>query len=457
MALALSVKENKPDASPATLPPTSGAAAASSMSQPAAASAMPTGTTAATVSRVRALYDFAPSEPGELAFQRGDIIAVLESVYKDWWKGSLRGQTGIFPLNYVEKLQDPTQDELQREAEMEAEVFGQIKNVEKLLALLSTSSSDMSARDNDEITSLYHSTLSIRPKLIELIGKYSQKKDDFTQLNEKFIKARRDYENLLEASMSHPPPTAYGRPPPQQPYGYGAPPPSQQYPPQQSPYYPPQQQPPPSQISSPPPPQQPYPDSSIPPRNGPAPFYMLPANQPPPHAPQDPPAPVDPQRKTSGPSGLNQPSHPAAYGAPARAPSTTSRHSVQELAAGQYDSPLDHSRPQSLVQAQPTGDSAYPAPLNLHHHPHQPSAPPPSGYAAPPQPSYAPPPAPQESQPTAPPGGYHAYIPPGLQPGHPPPTQNQPPYGMAPSAAGGPPSHPGLREGGGEDVDAYYR
>lgn len=158
-------------------------------------------TTAATVPRVRALYDFVPSESGELAFRKGDIIAVLESVYKDWWKGSLRGQTGIFPLNYVEKLRDPTPEEMQRESQMEVEVFGQIKNVEKLLALLSTSS-DSNVQDNDEITTLYHSTLAIRPKLIELIGKYSQKKDDFMALNERFIKARKDYESLLETSMS---------------------------------------------------------------------------------------------------------------------------------------------------------------------------------------------------------------------------------------------------------------
>ena len=137
-------------------------------------------TTAATVSRVRALYDFVPSESGELAFRKGDIIAVLESVYKDWWKGSLRGQTGIFPLNYVEKLSDPTVEELQKDAQMESEVFGQIKNVEKLLALLSTSEGNASVQDNEEITALYHSTLAIRPKLIELIGKYSQKKGVFS-------------------------------------------------------------------------------------------------------------------------------------------------------------------------------------------------------------------------------------------------------------------------------------
>jgi signal transducing adaptor molecule len=179
MALKLSIQDKSTPASP----PAPFGSAAELSAQPASATpqaaqhqSVPSGTTAATVSRVRALFDFQPSEPGELQFRKGDVIAVLESVYKDWWKGSLRGQTGIFPLNYVEKLQDPTPEELQKEAQIEAEVFGQIKNVEKLLALLSTSTADMNVRDNEEITELYHSTLSIRPKLIELIGKYTQKK-----------------------------------------------------------------------------------------------------------------------------------------------------------------------------------------------------------------------------------------------------------------------------------------
>jgi len=180
MALALSVKE-KPTVPPSSKKPvqtgpSTTLAVGSSQQQIPTPQPVPSGTTAATVSRVRALFDFQPSEPGELQFRKGDIIAVLESVYKDWWKGSLRGQTGIFPLNYVDKLADPTQDELQQDARMEAEVFAEIKNVEKLLTLLSTSSSELNVRDNEEITTLYHQTLAIRPKLIELIGKYSQKK-----------------------------------------------------------------------------------------------------------------------------------------------------------------------------------------------------------------------------------------------------------------------------------------
>lgn len=287
MALALSIKERQTDAAPAASSSQQGQSShslsAAGQTRTATATApkpVPSGTTAATVSRVRALYDFQPSEAGELQFRKGDIIAVLESVFKDWWKGSLRGQTGIFPLNYVEKLSDPTPEELQREAHMEAEVFAEIKNVEKLLTLLSTSSSELNVQDNEEITTLYHSTLAIRPKLIELIGKYSQKKDEFTQLNEKFIKARKDYENLLEASMSQPTQPSYGPGPPGQtagvgyPYGSGARPYSAQgarQDPQR--YYTPG----PAQAASP---VELASDYQPPPSGGSAPFYFVGGQQP---------------------------------------------------------------------------------------------------------------------------------------------------------------------------------
>ena len=159
MALKLSLQEEErkkkaaesaPAPSSATGPSAAGPSGATTQLDPIPSH--PTGTTAATVSRVRALYDFVPSEPGELEFKKGDVIAVLESVYKDWWRGSLKGKTGIFPLNYVEKLTDPTPDELQREAQMEAEVFAEIKNVEKLLTLLSTSNTAPREEDNEEIS-----------------------------------------------------------------------------------------------------------------------------------------------------------------------------------------------------------------------------------------------------------------------------------------------------------------
>ncbi len=180
------------------------------VSQPAAAAqtgaqAVGTGqgemTSAATVSRVRALYDFTPSEAGELEFRRGDIIQVLDSVYKDWWRGSLQGATGIFPVNYVQAVPDPTPEELRREAEDEARVFSEARNIEKLLSLLSEGD-NANIADNESLQNTYHTTLAIRPKLVRLIDKYARRKDDLVGLNEKFLKARRDYDTLMESSMA---------------------------------------------------------------------------------------------------------------------------------------------------------------------------------------------------------------------------------------------------------------
>ncbi|KAJ9661592.1 ESCRT-0 subunit protein hse1 [Coniosporium apollinis] len=474
MALALSIKDKSAPAKAAATTSSQPQATAGASQQPAEPQPS-AGTTAATVSRVRALFDFQPSEPGELQFRKGDIIAVLESVYKDWWKGSLRGQTGIFPLNYVEKLQDPTKEELEREAQMEAEVFGEIRNVEKLLALLSTSerAGGVDVRDNEEITTLYHSTLAIRPKLIELIGKYSQKKDDFTQLNEKFIKARRDYEALLEASMSQPPPShAYMRPG----FGYGAPGPhGPSYPGAYPPQGPHAQGPPPQDPQNfyPPAPQEPQ----YPPQNGPQPFYMVPPGQGRPA-----------QTMSPKPTGSADPY--ARMGGAGGRPPSAAYAPTQELAAGQY-SPTENRQtfmgppgppqnqqqqqydtyppqkgplPQSHMQTQAQQQPPYP--------PQQQQQPPPQG-----QPPYDSPASLYSQQPSAvsqdPYPAQPDQVPYGMlppQPSHQPPGSPPPPQGGVyqaynpqaqgqrwPSGASAPPVG-GVGGGGrGEDVDGFYR
>ncbi|KAF7854547.1 hypothetical protein EAF04_010356 [Stromatinia cepivora] len=415
MALKLSIQDKSSQPKPSQ--PSSSSADPAQSQQDAQPQQVPSGTTAATVSRVRALHNFQPTDADELQFRKGDIITVIGSVYKDWWRGSLRGKTGIFPLNYVEKLVDPTTEELQREAQMEAEVFAEIKNVEKLLTLLSTSTSQLDARDNEEITKLYHSTLAIRPKLIELIGKYSQKKDDFTQLNERFIKSCRDYENLLDASMTQAQSYHYGRPGqapqgPQGPQGYGYPPQAAR--PQQEPqrYYTPSQQ------QEPPYQQQPTPPSGYaPPRNGPAPFYVVAPGQQPLQAdgrqpypgqqpqqsesqqpyPQRDPTPRIPSGSQPPPLQTNSPP-PTQY--PTQQPQTGHRpqstySNPQELATSVYDSPVQQQNPhQYSAYAETDPYKATPATAqppqqyNAYKPPQQPSQPP--------QPAYEPPAPPNE-------------------------------------------------------------
>ncbi|KAI9738822.1 MAG: ESCRT-0 subunit protein hse1 [Cirrosporium novae-zelandiae] len=200
--------------------------------------------------------------------------------------------------------------------------------------------------------------------------------DDFTQLNEKFIKARRDYEALLESSMAQPPQPNWGRPGPSQPsYAYpssGGP--SQGYPQDPQRFYSPRPQ---------------DQDPSAPPRNGPAPFYVV-GQQQPPYPPTSGPQ-VDPRGRT--PSG-SRPSDP--YTQHQRPKSTY--ETPQELSA--YASPID-TRPKSqspelrhsyLPQAQQAPPPQAQKPAQVPEQtPEQAPGQQPLAQAEPPQPSHQPP------------------------------------------------------------------
>ena len=54
--------------------------------------------------KARALYNFSAQRDGDLSFNLGDEIIVLEKDDKGWWKGEVNGKTGVFPSNYVEEL-----------------------------------------------------------------------------------------------------------------------------------------------------------------------------------------------------------------------------------------------------------------------------------------------------------------------------------------------------------------
>ncbi|XP_011498477.1 PREDICTED: unconventional myosin-Ie-like [Ceratosolen solmsi marchali] len=54
--------------------------------------------------KVKALYDYSPQDLDELGLKEGEIIEVLKEHEGGWWHGRLKGRTGLFPSNYVEKI-----------------------------------------------------------------------------------------------------------------------------------------------------------------------------------------------------------------------------------------------------------------------------------------------------------------------------------------------------------------
>ncbi|KAJ2362645.1 BAR adaptor protein Hob1 [Coemansia sp. RSA 2610] len=88
-------------------PPVAAAAAAAGSLPPAYnTGARPPPPPAPGAKRLKALYDFAGSEPGDLSFKEGDIIELIERTDEadDWWTGRIGVRKGIFPGNYVSEM-----------------------------------------------------------------------------------------------------------------------------------------------------------------------------------------------------------------------------------------------------------------------------------------------------------------------------------------------------------------
>ncbi|CAO3688300.1 unnamed protein product [Rhizopus stolonifer] len=58
------------------------------------------------VSTARALYTYQGQQEGDLSFQEGEIIQIIEKTnsQEDWWTGRIEKRQGLFPANYVQLL-----------------------------------------------------------------------------------------------------------------------------------------------------------------------------------------------------------------------------------------------------------------------------------------------------------------------------------------------------------------
>ncbi|CAK9781860.1 hypothetical protein CC85DRAFT_287451 [Cutaneotrichosporon oleaginosum] len=175
--------------------------------------------------RVRALYTFQSETVGELSFERGDMIKVLDRNFQEWWRGACNGKIGIFPVIYVEPLPEPTARELQEEAQEEARVFASLGLVDQLLQTLKSIDPSSGDRldDKPEIEEMYQASVALQGQINALIKKYSDQKAELEHMNANFLRAMQQYEELKGGA--HPPPQPY----PPQPYGPPAPEPPQSF------------------------------------------------------------------------------------------------------------------------------------------------------------------------------------------------------------------------------------
>ncbi|KAM9327207.1 spectrin alpha chain, non-erythrocytic 1 isoform 3-T3 [Gastrophryne carolinensis] len=111
---------------------------------------------------VLALYDYQEKSPREVTMKKGDILTLLNSTNKDWWKVEVNDRQGFVPAAYVKKL-DPAQSS-SRENLLEEQ--GSI------------------ALRQEQIDGQYHNILEIGEKRKDMLEKSCKKFMLFREANE---------------------------------------------------------------------------------------------------------------------------------------------------------------------------------------------------------------------------------------------------------------------------------
>lgn len=168
--------------------------------------------TIADVKKVRALYDLISYEPEELSFRKGDTITVIESVYRDWWRGRLpSGEVGIFPLNYVAPVVNKLPQEAAHEHAVELRLLGEYaRKVDALLAMLLAPPETV---DEDAATLLYNEVTPLKRELVAATERYSTRKDELRALNDQLSLETALYHNLLDSATGYNREAVYPRAP----------------------------------------------------------------------------------------------------------------------------------------------------------------------------------------------------------------------------------------------------
>lgn len=203
--------------------------------------------------QVTVLYDFNPTEEGELQLKKSDLVDVLDNTtFPDWWKGSLEGKIGIFPANYVSKaINERSPARPIAPIDENQEILQHLQSILDLKTDISRA--DPLGHNQAEIEKLqnaYQKAVDLVPIVLQRANAQRRKQgthfvtsDDLAMLHDRFSKACATYQGIMNTYQSQVQASYSIRQPPQ--------------PSNPNPYYP-QQSPQPHPQQSQYPPQQPY-------------------------------------------------------------------------------------------------------------------------------------------------------------------------------------------------------
>merc|ERR1712045_1042998 len=94
---------------------------------------------------VQALYDYTEKSPREVSMKKGDVLTLLNSNNKDWWKVEVNDRQGFVPAAYVKKI-DPGLTASQQQLVDSSSVGSRQSSIEKMYSNLLALGSERAKR-----------------------------------------------------------------------------------------------------------------------------------------------------------------------------------------------------------------------------------------------------------------------------------------------------------------------
>ncbi|XP_015281943.1 PREDICTED: spectrin alpha chain, non-erythrocytic 1 [Gekko japonicus] len=131
---------------------------------------------------VLALYDYQEKSPREVTMKKGDILTLLNSTNKDWWKVEVNDRQGFVPAAYVKKL-DPAQS-ASRENLLDEQGSIALRQEQIDNQTLITKEVGSVSLRMKQVEELYHSLLELGEKRKGMLEKSCKKFMVFREANE---------------------------------------------------------------------------------------------------------------------------------------------------------------------------------------------------------------------------------------------------------------------------------
>ncbi|XP_037121664.1 spectrin alpha chain, non-erythrocytic 1 isoform X4 [Syngnathus acus] len=129
---------------------------------------------------VLALYDYQEKSPREVTMKKGDILTLLNSTNKDWWKVEVNDRQGFVPAAYVKKL-DPNQSSSRENLDEHGSIGLRQEQIENQLITKEACSVSIRMKQVEE---LYGTLLDLGEKRKNMLEKSCKKFMLFREANE---------------------------------------------------------------------------------------------------------------------------------------------------------------------------------------------------------------------------------------------------------------------------------